>query len=272
MKIKFWLLIFSAFITILNVNGQPVSSFTVDRFNICSGTTVSLNNTSTAANTYEWLIEGIHYSYSRDTIAKLLESCYDIQEIKLRAGDTLTGLYDSSTILVEVFDTCFFHWTSDNIRCPGDTIELGIFNEEIATQFTINTSYTLLNGCLTCPSIKLILTQPGTLIDRKGTYLGGCTEITSYHYLCTTDIDDDLENAHVALYPNPVSDKFNVESKNLINSVSIYNQLGEILLSKKINGLIAEVGISSFSDGFYFLQIQLPNGNLINRKFLKSSH
>jgi hypothetical protein len=119
---RLYLLFCLVFITVGDSKAQPVPEFTVDRINICNGTTVQLTNSSTGANNYEWLIDGINYPKSPDTVATLFENCYGVQEIKLYASDTINGLTDSQSIYVDVFDTCFFHWTADIFKCPGDLL------------------------------------------------------------------------------------------------------------------------------------------------------
>lgn len=249
---------------------QPIASFMPDRFNVCSGTTVLFTNTSIASNAYTWLIEGQLYSTNKDLLATLVEPCYELTEIKLIARDTTTGFSDSNTMFIEVFDSCFFHWNGDFLKCIGDTVEFSKFSEEIATEFIISPPHTLLSGCLTCDSIKFILAKQGTQVDRKSTYKGGCSEITTYHYLCSMGIHDENKKEQIKFYPNPVSQILLAEADNQIYSIRIYDLIGQIVLSKDIiNNFVVEIDVSGLNRGIYIVSAILKSGMIINQQIIK---
>lgn len=249
---------------------QVIASFTVDRYNVCSGTSVQLNNTSTGANKFEWLIEGTHYSHARDTNVVLQEACYDLQEIKLIVEDTLSGILDSSSIVVEVFDTCFFHWTGTFLNCPGDTISLAINPEETSTLFNIQPSVNILAGCFTCPSIQFILTQPGTIADRTSTYVGGCSEITSYEYFCTINSISETEDRKIKLSPNPVIDRLQVNNTAASAAeIKILNVKGQQVFESKIKAGKTIFDLSQLPEGIYFMHTCYHDGISVQNKLIK---
>ncbi len=249
---------------------QVNASFTVDRYNICSGTSILMTNTSTGANRYEWKIDGLHYSYARDTSAVLTEDCYDLKEIKLFSEDSLSGIFDSASIVVEVFDTRYFHWTGTFFNCPGDTISLAVNPEEISTLFSIQASVNVLAGCLTCPSIQFILTQAGTIVDRTSTYAGGCSEVTSYEYFCTsTSIDEKQKNA-ILFSPNPVRDHLTVaNAKSLAIEITIYDLGGKQLFTKNICDRVSYIDLSILSAGVYIIRSKDSQGYGRMQKIIK---
>jgi hypothetical protein len=267
MKTKILLFVSGVIIWIdFRVCAQPNSAFLVNRYNICSGTTLLLDNISNGANSYEWLLQNIdfsfsHYSYCEDTIVTLIEPCYRLQQIKLIATDTLTGFYDSSSIVVEVFDTCFFHWHGTFNRCTGDTIILSYNPEEIATQFIFSESIVILNGCLTCPSIEFILINQGTLVDRKSTYFGGCTELTSFDYICNSiDIRENEENQNerINIFPNPFSSSTTIIFKTAVKNAElrIYDIYGhEIKRIENIFGQEIELSRYNLINGIYYIRL-----------------
>lgn len=257
-------------ITVNNVSGQPQSSFTVDRYNVCSGTTIILSNTSAGANSFEWKIEGAHYSFQRDTIATLIEPCYDLKELRLIATDTSSNESDSSSIVVEVFDSCFFHWTGDFTLCPGDTVIQAANPEEIATQYVITPPHTLISGCLTCPSIGFVLTTSGTLVDKTSTYLGGCSETTSYHYTCNPLVVRENKIEKITIFPVPTDQTIIIESISRIKNILITNISGEILFTADdMDDRRKEVDVSGFIRGIYFVIITLETGQIIRKKIAK---
>jgi len=70
-------------------------------------------------------------------------------------------------------------------------------------------------------------------------------------------------NAELLIYPNPVSKYFSVRSSKIINSISIYNSLGEIIYKEKINAMQQQIDIGDQPAGIYFIQTQNSNFKLI---------
>ncbi len=72
----------------------------------------------------------------------------------------------------------------------------------------------------------------------------------------------------VTIYPNPVSTKLNISSKNtLIENITVYSVLGEKVMELTAKG-INSIDVSSLSEGLYFLEINTPEGRNI-QKFIK---
>lgn len=272
MKIIFHplLLLLTAF---LNANftciAQPVASFSLDRYNICSGTTFQMINTSTMANKYVWMIEGTVYSNARDTLANLSDSCYDRKEISLIAIDTVSGMSDTARAYTEIIGACYFHWTGTFLSCPGDTISLGIFPEEIATRFTLSAPVTVLAGCETCPFIEFIQLSPSLIVDRRSTYYGDCSEITTYEYFCQTTTVETVENSSFEIFPNPAMDQVKVHIRGrLPESLSLIDLNGQCLFTKKITEPLHHLELKDYPDGVYFLRTQYREGTFKIRRLI----
>ena len=71
-----------------------------------------------------------------------------------------------------------------------------------------------------------------------------------------------------AIWPNPVNDCFSLKSALTIDTVSIYNNTGQLIMNQEINALTGTVDISHFSSGSYFLTLH-SGGKLQNVKLLK---
>lgn len=67
----------------------------------------------------------------------------------------------------------------------------------------------------------------------------------------------------VGFYPNPVSDVLNINGE--IDNVIVFNALGQ----KVYEGRETSISTKTWNDGVYFLQIALPNGEVLTRKVLK---
>lgn len=91
------------------------------------------------------------------------------------------------------------------------------------------------------------------------------TYTTTIAALNTTDFDF---GAHFTLYPNPVKEVLNIQSKDntTINSIEIYNTLGQLVLA--IPNAISTVDVSSLQLGNYFVKVNTDLG-VSNTKFIK---
>jgi len=66
---------------------------------------------------------------------------------------------------------------------------------------------------------------------------------------------NNLENSldEINVYPNPSSGVFNIDTKNQINSIKIYNAIGEIVYSNKELDPERPINISDYGKGIYFI-------------------
>ena len=91
------------------------------------------------------------------------------------------------------------------------------------------------------------------------------TYSTTIAALNTTDFDF---GTHFTLYPNPVKEILNFQSKDntIINSIEIYNTLGQIVLA--VPNAISTIDVSSLQSGNYFVKVNTDLG-ISNTKFIK---
>jgi len=59
-----------------------------------------------------------------------------------------------------------------------------------------------------------------------------------------------------AISPNPAKNTLNIQSKKVINVVSVYDMQGRMLKQYLPNSNSSRIDISKFSSGFYFIKIQ----------------
>lgn len=64
-----------------------------------------------------------------------------------------------------------------------------------------------------------------------------------------------IENSSV-VYPNPATDRITIESKNIIEEVLIYNNMGQLVYSGQFDNDQIMVNTSTFTTGMYVLQIR----------------
>jgi len=76
----------------------------------------------------------------------------------------------------------------------------------------------------------------------------------------------------IHLYPNPFSDHINIRTSSIINSLSVYNIAGQLIMQKTINiGDEIRIELSSLQIGVYFLLIELIDGSFTTKKLCKTS-
>ncbi len=91
--------------------------------------------------------------------------------------------------------------------------------------------------------------------------------LTQYYVDCQHDNVNDLQNVdEIVICPNP-ADNFLKISGTDVNSVIIYNSLGQKVVSKSINDNI--IDITNLPNGLYMIEISDIKGNIITKKFVK---
>jgi hypothetical protein len=62
-------------------------------------------------------------------------------------------------------------------------------------------------------------------------------------------------NQNLKIFPNPIKNTLFLKSENVIGNVRISNTMGQIILTKSINSSSAEIDLTNFSNGLYFLNV-----------------
>jgi len=76
-------------------------------------------------------------------------------------------------------------------------------------------------------------------------------------------------NNSVTIYPNPVKNFLYIESKNnSFANVKIISVSGKICFSSKIENKKAQINMSEFSNGIYFVKLTLNDGSILNKRVI----
>jgi len=82
---------------------------------------------------------------------------------------------------------------------------------------------------------------------------------------------DELEKVNsVFIAPNPTSDKVNISAKEVIQTISVLNNLGQIILKLDVNSVQSQIDLSQITDGIYFINFQFKDGSKATRKVIKN--
>lgn len=240
------------------VDAQPVAAFSAGRHKVCSGGTVTLTNQSTGSQAYKWFVNDVFYSAAVNDSVVLYEPCYDLQSIKLVATDTITGLSDTATTVVEVFDTCYMHYNIEMTNCIGDTILRKSHREAIAGFWNISPPANLLSGCDTCDSVQFILSVIPTRVELLNFYEGGCSQKTTYHYnWCNpfvNGITETVKEECFKIYPNPVSGILYIEGVEAGSAIELIDVLGRCARRQLLTAQ-GSVDVSILASGMYIVRV-----------------
>lgn len=98
-------------------------------------------------------------------------------------------------------------------------------------------------------------------VDSMGCIIGGCNS--------TTGIDQEIDNnIDFNIYPNPANDFIDVETDFKNCSITVFDNIGHLILKEKMVQNKTRIDLSGFSNGLYFIQLQSED-KMISKKFIK---
>lgn len=74
---------------------------------------------------------------------------------------------------------------------------------------------------------------------------------------------------NLKLYPNPVNDILNLSFDNQITTVSIYNIVGQEVITKAVNSNETSINVAGLTTGTYLVKLTTTEGITIDRKMIK---
>jgi len=93
-------------------------------------------------------------------------------------------------------------------------------------------------------------------------------DIVAYKITSTemVGVNADKFTSQLSIYPNPTSTQFVIDYKNKIDDLTIYNNMGQIVLNSVPNS--KTIDVSKLPKGIYFVVIQ-SSGKVLSRKLIK---
>ena len=83
---------------------------------------------------------------------------------------------------------------------------------------------------------------------------------------------DNLLLNNVVLYPNPFSNPFTIDATQQtekINTIHIFNSMGELVKTTRINEEITTISTSDLVGGMYFMRLSSSDGKYVVKKMFK---
>ena len=90
-----------------------------------------------------------------------------------------------------------------------------------------------------------------------------------YFYKEPTAGIDDQDLVSLNMYPNPASDVLNISAQSTINSVEIFNVLGQKVIRMNVEDTSAEINVSNLNAGIYLIKYEI-NNRTSTKKFVKN--
>ena len=79
-----------------------------------------------------------------------------------------------------------------------------------------------------------------------------------------TGVEEQLTNT-TQLYPNPATDQVNISSDYTMQSLTVYNFAGQVVLTESVDNTTFRVNTSNFDTGIYLFQIETKEGRIGKR-------
>lgn len=77
-----------------------------------------------------------------------------------------------------------------------------------------------------------------------------------------------FEDTKISMYPNPVSSSLSINSVEKLDTISIYNVIGQEVLNLKVNDTNTIINVSNFENGIYIIKT-FSEGKVSTTKFIK---
>lgn len=108
------------------------------------------------------------------------------------------------------------------------------------------TSISLLTGNSNSPSVSVI----------APVYLSGTPQESIVYKFAPTNLKkNEFDQNSIAIFPNPIIDFMTVSAKENINSIAIFNTLGQLVFEKKVNTSEEKIDLTALTSGNYIVKI-----------------
>ena len=206
----------------------------------CDSYTWEFNNTTyTESKVLERKLTDTTNHYGCDSIGRLNLTINYTPEVVIEGEWNLDPRETNKTTLKAVCDqnNVRYQWFKDN-----DTLHVWKTDAEVEVEVTANTD-----------------------IYLKTTSAKGCI---AQNWITVTLGIEDAESMQVNIYPNPASRFLNVDSEEGIETIVIYNVLGQVVRSQEVNANHIQIDLGNLAAGNYTLRINALNGEQTTRKII----
>ena len=103
----------------------------------------------------------------------------------------------------------------------------------------------------------------------SGQPIGGGTLFVDNVYFSTTALSNQsFDIAKISMYPNPTSNMLTISSANKMDTISVYNVVGQEVMNVNVNTDNTVLNVSGLQDGIYLVNVT-SEGKVTTSKFIK---
>jgi hypothetical protein len=232
------------------VNSIPTITAISSQSVICFGNSISLY--AIGADTFTWsngALNGIPFTPS-------VSLNYSVS-----GTNSLTGCIGSNSagINITVNPTPTISITSNSFLCLGETTTL------VASGAN---SFTWSNGSNANQIVETPSASSSYSVIGSNSY--SCFDTLTFYLTvdpCTKLNEKPLSDSEIVIYPNPTNGDFTI-STELSLAITIYNELGQVVYSVKMNSDNRKVNINNLDKGIYFVKAIDSRGISILKKLI----
>lgn len=147
----------------------------------------------------------------------------------------------------------------------GDSVHIGTFEEGMpCTWYELDSTHPIgFSGGL------WIMPDTTTSYVVEMDLCGLVTRDTVKVFVAPTGIRSYVEPADVTLFPNPTNSLAQIVSQEAIESITLYDCSGKIILTQYEHAKKCSVSMQTLPLGFYYVQIRLAEGQIVWKKIIK---
>lgn len=239
--------------TVVNLSVQSQLTVTINGPTVtCEGQTITLS--AGGAATYTWNTNTVGNTLTTNPSATTV---YSVNAVNGACAGSA-----STTVLVNPKPVLSF--TSAPVICVGETTTLNIGG---ATSYTWSEG-TVASSIVITPTLASLHTYTVLGTSANGCLGGAVTTQSVSDCLGITELSS---ATFITVYPNPNNGIVNLETNSLPANatVNVYNYIGELVLSEKINGTSKQLDYKNAAIGLYTLKIIANNKCLFVAKMVK---
>jgi hypothetical protein len=181
-------------------------------------------------------------------------------------------IYDSTTFRLSKIDpnTGVVTFISPYNIQAGGNLTGGAFIDPATMTYFFNhgnkiVGVSMITGLITSSVIKSYPSGEIAFDMMRSTQ--NCYGVSRMRNNSTLEIDElSTMNSEVILYPNPVQNELNIKSKKAIQSTSIVDLKGNVLIESNSNTLT----VNQLPNGVYFAKVKTTDGGIIVCRFIKN--
>ena len=198
--------------------------------------TPSTSNTTTVAvcDTYTWAENGTTYTSSG--LYSVVTGCHtELLDLTINSASEPTG---NATQIISVLDA----------------------NDATIASIVVSPTNVIWYGSLSDAQSETNPLAANTVLTTGATYyavnvVGSCSS-TPFAVTVTVALGNEhFDTVNFSFYPNPTSSILNIKYSKEISSVSVYNLLGQLLMSEKTNATEVQINLLNLPTETYFVKV-----------------